>query len=92
MLDEIEDVLLGDAAAGAGATHFCEIHIVLAGEFADERGRANVGIFFGIMNSGGGRWRRSRSFFLCGSESGRSAGEGGRATPGRARKRRCRRQ
>ena len=46
VLDEIENVLLGDAAAGAGATHFCEIHIVLAGEFADERRRADVGIFF----------------------------------------------
>ena len=57
MLDEIEDVLLGDAAAGAGAADFCEIHIVLAGEFADERGRADVGIFFIV----GKRWRRVRA-------------------------------
>jgi len=33
----IEDVLLGDAATGAGAAEFCEIDVVLAGEFADER-------------------------------------------------------
>ena len=58
VLDEIEDVLLGDAAAGAGAADFCEIHIVLAGEFADERGRADVGIFFIV--SRGKRWRRVR--------------------------------
>ncbi len=59
VLDEIEDVLLGDAAAGAGAAHSCEIYIVLAGEFADERGRADVGIFFIV--SWWERWRRVRA-------------------------------
>ena len=71
MLDEIEEVLLGDAAAGAGAAHLCEIHIVLAGELADQRGRTNVGIFLVLGSAGGGRGRRSRGFFLYGCRSGR---------------------
>ena len=63
MLDEIQDVLLGDSAAGTGAGHFCEIDIVLAGELADERGGAHVGGFFLLFffffflrwSAGGGR-------------------------------------
>ena len=84
VLDEIENVLLGDAATGAGATHSCEIYIVLAGEFADERGRADVGIFFLVFtagSAGGGCGRRSRSFLFCGCGSGgsrsRNSGFGG---------------
>ena len=64
VLDEIENVLLGDAAAGAGATHFCEIDIVLAGEFADQRGGADVGILFVVICG------RARG--CCGRRSGSS--------------------
>jgi hypothetical protein len=30
-VDEIEDVLLRDAAAGSGPIHFCQIYVVFAG-------------------------------------------------------------
>ena len=71
--------LAGGAAGGAGASvftragaaHFCEIHTVLAGEFADERGRADVGIFF-VLGSTGGRHGRSLGFCLYRCRSGRS--------------------
>src|ERR1035438_9590324 len=48
---EVEDILLRDAAAGASATDFCEIHVVFAREFANERGGANVGfiLFFRLF-------------------------------------------
>src|ERR1019366_2557147 len=76
VLDEIEDVLLGDAAASAGAAYLCKVHIVLAGELADKRGRANVGIFFVLRSAGGGRGRRSgRS-----RSNGLGRGGGGSAT------------
>src|SRR5207302_10503274 len=71
LLDEIEHVLLSNAATCAGATDFCKIHVVLAGELATERGRADNGIFFVLGSAGGGSWRRSRSFFLCRYRSGR---------------------
>ena len=61
VFDEIENVLLGDAAAGTSAIYFCEIHIVLAGELADERGRADVGSFFlfVLFFFFAERWRRA---------------------------------
>jgi hypothetical protein len=36
-LNEIENVLFGDAPTGAGSTYFCEIHIVFASELANQR-------------------------------------------------------
>ena len=95
VLDEIEDVLLGDAAAGAGAVDFCEIHVVLAGEFANERRGADIGFFIGSEAHGAGSWRDGsrclRLFWLperCGRlfvgvEAARL-----RALPGRGERRR----
>src|SRR5208282_3795247 len=63
--------------AGAGAAYSCEIYIVLAGELADERGRADVGLLFIAFiagSAGGGCGRRSRCFFFCGCGSGRNRG------------------
>ncbi len=77
--DEVQNILLGDAATGAGAAHFCEIYIVLAGELAHEWGGADAGIFFVLGSAGGGCGRRSRSFLLCGCRNGwsRNSGFGG---------------
>jgi hypothetical protein len=60
--------------------------MVLAGELADERGRADAGIFFVCGTAGGGCGRRrSERFFSCRWRSGRSgrSGLGGRGN-GRA--------
>ena len=61
VFDEVEDVLLGDAGALAGAFDLGEIDVVLAGELADERGGADVFFFCGergglprLYGSGGG--------------------------------------
>jgi hypothetical protein len=40
--DEIQNVLLGDTAAGAGAGYFSEIDVVLARQLANQGGRADV--------------------------------------------------
>ena len=88
MLDEIEYVLLGDAATSTSAIYSCEIHIVLAGKLADERGRADVGgfflvfVFFFLRSDGGGLKSGSfLSFFFGrrGSGGSRSGGLGGSA-------------
>jgi hypothetical protein len=80
VLHEIEDVLLGDAPAGARATHLCEIHVVFAGELADERRGANVGTLFVITlrSADGGCGRRSffSSFLFCGCGSSGSGSRG----------------
>ena len=70
MLDEIENVLLGNAATSASAVYFCQIHIVLASELAYQRGRADVGIIFGFEGAGGLRGRGSFPRLpLCGCGS-----------------------
>jgi len=60
-VDEIEDILLGDAATGAGSGDLREIDIVFAGEFADERRRTNVGILFVVIVGSTDDRRRSRN-------------------------------
>src|ERR1039457_754800 len=87
LLDEIEYVLLGDAPAGAGAADLGEIYVVFTGEFAHERGRADigVGIFFRFgSNDGccdGGLERRGRGLFLVWRRGGGRAGLGGGGGP-----------
>ncbi len=62
VLDVVEYILLGDAASGTGAMDFCEIDIVLASEFAHERGGADIGVFFVGGRSRGWRRRRGQLF------------------------------
>ena len=57
MLDEVENVLLGDTAAGAGTADFGQIDVVLAGKFADERRRADIGFVVFLLDGWRGlRW------------------------------------
>ena len=77
MCEEIENVLLGDAASGTGAGDLSEINVVLAGEFADKRGGADVRfvvVFLSRCGRGGHWGRRSGRFFHCGGRWGRGLG------------------
>ena len=73
-VDEVEDVLLGDAAAGAGAGDLSEIDVVLAGEFADKRGGADVRfvVVFSLDAAGAGTG-------AAGADASFTAGAGGAA-------------
>jgi len=57
-LDELHDVLLGNAAAESGAGDLREADTVLASNLADERGGS--GFFLFVLR--GGCWRRRRSW------------------------------
>ena len=64
LLQKSRDVLLGNASTQTGAGHLRQIDVVLARDFADERGRAGVIFFFGLnhwlaLAGWGSGWRYS---------------------------------
>ena len=68
---KIEDVLFGDAATGSGARDPCEVDVIFAGEFADERRGANIGIvFFGVAGGGAGEATDGEDFAGAGAAAG----------------------
>ena len=89
MLDEIEDVLLGDAAAGSGAADLSEIDVVFASKLANQRGGADVGVCLLLF----GQRQAVRALLFV---RGRASGVGAvgwvrpaQVLPGRARRLRC---
>ncbi len=85
LLDEGQDVVLGDSAAQAGAGDAVQVHVVLARQVAHQRRGADTAGFLGLafLGFGGnfsGRGRRRRSWRWGGSfdgGGGRSCGGAG---------------